>query len=109
VKRRGLLLAALVSVIPFRGALASRHAIPASYSWREFPVAGGLISYGSDLRDVYRQVGLYTARILKGAKPADLPVIQSAKFELIVNAGTARKLGIAISRDFLARVDEVID
>jgi putative ABC transport system substrate-binding protein len=90
-------------------ALAARYAIPACYPFREFAVAGGLMSYGPDLVDVSRQQGLYTARILKGAKPAELPVIQAAKFDLVVNLKTARKLGLAVSRDFRARVDEVIE
>lgn len=89
--------------------LAERHAIPASYARREFPVAGGLMSYGPDYADAYRQQGVYTARVLKGAKPDELPVIQSTKFELVVNFKTAKKLGLAISRDFLQRVDEVIE
>lgn len=89
--------------------LAARHSIPASYSRREYVAAGGLMSYGPDYADVYRQVGRYTARILKGAKPADLPVIQEPKINLVVNLATAKKLGLAVSRDFLARVDEVIE
>jgi putative ABC transport system substrate-binding protein len=89
-------------------ALAAHHAIPACYPFREFVEAGGLASYGADLVDVSRQAGLQTARILKGANPAELPVIQATKFELIVNLKTAKHLGLAISRDFLARVDEVI-
>ena len=89
-------------------ALAARQGIPACYAFREFAVAGGLVSYGADLIEANHQVGLYTARILKGSNPADLPVVQATKIELVVNLKTAKKLGLAISRDFLARVDEVI-
>ena len=88
-------------------ALADRYKIPASYSFREFPMAGGLMSYGPDIRDVYRLAGVYAARVLNGAKPADLPVVQTTKIELFVNLKTAKRLGLSISRDFLARVDEV--
>jgi putative ABC transport system substrate-binding protein len=89
-------------------ALAAQHAVPASYSRREFAAGGGLMSYGPDYNDVYRLAGLYASRILKGANPSDLPVIQETKFTLALNLKTAKKLGIAVSRDFLARVDEVI-
>jgi putative ABC transport system substrate-binding protein len=89
--------------------LAARYAIPACYSFREFTVAGGLMSLGPDLADAHRQQGLYVARVLKGARPADLPVIQAAKFLLAVNRKAAKKLGLTISRDFVERIDEVIE
>ena len=89
--------------------LAVHHRVPAIYSVRDFVVVGGLMSYGASFADMFRQVGIYTGRVLKGEKPADLPVLQASKFELVINAQTARMLSLTVSQSLLAIADEVIE
>ena len=89
--------------------MAARYAIPSSFSVADVVEAGGLMSYGTDISDAYRQIGVYTGRVLRGTKPADLPILQSTRFELVINVQTALMLGITVSPNLLARADGVID
>jgi putative ABC transport system substrate-binding protein len=90
-------------------ASVARHSIPAMYEWRQFAEADGLMSYGVDLVDAYRQAGVYVAKILNGAKPADLPILQPTKFEFVINLKTAKKMGLDLPAKLLALADDVIE
>ena len=91
------------------GTLAARHGVPTVFVYRDFALAGGLASYGSNTADMFREVGIYSGRILKGEKPADLPVHQSSKIEMIINLKIAKSLGLTVPPSVLARADEVIE
>jgi putative ABC transport system substrate-binding protein len=97
------------TVIDHIVALAKRHAVPVVYARREFAAAGGLLSYGSSASEAYRQLGIYTGQVLKGAKPADLPILLPTRFELVINLTTAKALGIEVPLSLMLRADEMID
>ena len=109
MRRIGVLMTAVADDPVAQVRLAAFHRLPAVYPGRDYVEVGGLMSYGTNVMDAFRQIGVYAGRILKGAKPADLPVIQSSKFELVINAETARMLGLTVPPMLLARADEVIE